>query len=371
MWWLKIHRWLGLATLIPMAILGVTGSAQVWPEETEALLNSQREVAATADPAQISQAHIAAAREALAPYGAITSVRLGAVGEPIIASTAGYSDPPFGIGAPGGMSRQAYVDPETAEVIDNTDSSGGFMWYMHFIHGLFLIPGWGRQLVGIMGLFLTVSAATGLWVFWPGKSRFLAGLKWQKRDGFNLNLHRQSGVILSIVIIVEAISGAWISFPGFFASIVDPGVEQPVRRRGPPPGSGGPQAEPLVAEDGAWIVALEQAQGAVEGRPTAISVPMGEDGSWTISFAGESMNANVSVPLGAGELSVQEAPAFGRPPPSTRAGVVAGTMREVHYALTGGIVWEVLVFLSGIALTFLSISGVYVWARRKFSGAKS
>ena len=58
MLWLKIHRWLGLALLIPMALLGFTGSMQVWPEEAEALLNPQREVAATADPAVITPALI-------------------------------------------------------------------------------------------------------------------------------------------------------------------------------------------------------------------------------------------------------------------------------------------------------------------------
>ncbi len=368
MLWVKIHRWLGLATLIPMAILGVTGSAQVWPEETEALLNTQREVAATADPAAITEQHIANAREALEPYGSIVSVNVGAVGEPLVASTAGYADPPFGIGAPGGMTRQAYVDPDSAAVIDNTDSAGGFMWYMHFIHGLFLIPGWGRQLVGIMGLFLTISAVTGIYVFWPGTKRVIAALKWQKRDGFNLNVHRQSGFLLSLVIIIEAITGAWISFPTFFASIVEPGVEQPVRRRGPPPGAPAP-AEPLVMEDGQWVLALERASSAFDGRPTAINVPRGEDGAWSISLAGEGTNATVSVPLGAGEVTVEERPAVNGPPPGftqTRASAIAGFMRQAHYATIGGIIWEILVFLSGIALTFLSISGVYVWAKRKF-----
>lgn len=358
--WLQIHRWLGIVLLIPMAVLGLTGSAQVWPEETEALLNPQREVAASADPATITTDHIAAARTALADYGPVTRIELGEVGAPIIASSTPYAEPLFGIGGP--VSRQAWVDPASGEVIDNAANSGGFMWYMHFIHGLFLIPSVGRQIVGIMGLFLTISGITGIIVFWPGRQRVMAALKWQKRDGKLLNLHRQSGFLLAIVLIVEAISGAWISFPGVFAALVEPGVEQPQRpRRG-----FGPQGTPVEAEDAAWMAALEAGTAAYAGRPTGISAPTVESGMWTVTLAGEGMNATVSVPVGGGAASVEEAPAMdGPPPPSTRAGAWATFMRQAHYATIGGFVWQILVFLSGIALTYLAISGVWVWGRRE------
>ena len=363
--WLQVHRWLGIVLLLPMAVLGVTGSAQVWPEETEAMLNPQREVAASADPADISAGHVAAARTVLADYGPVTRIELGEVGAPIVASSAPYAEPPFGIGGP--VSRHAWVDPASGEVIDNAANAGGFMWYMHFIHGLFLIPGVGRQIVGIMGLFLTISGITGIVVFWPGRKRVMAALKWQKRDGKLLNLHRQSGFLLAVVLIVEAITGAWISFPGFFAMLVEPGVEQPERpRRG-----GGPQGTPIEAEDGAWMAALDAGKAAWAGRPTAINAPTVESGAWTVSLAGEGVNANVTVPLDGGVASVEEAPAMTGPPPaSTRAGAVSMWMRQAHYATIGGFVWQVLVFLSGIALTYLAISGVWVWGRRELFGKR-
>jgi uncharacterized iron-regulated membrane protein len=363
--WLSVHRWLGIVLLIPMAVLGLTGSAQVWPEETEALLNPQREVAATADPAAITADHVAAARAALADYGPVTRIELGGPGNPILASSAPYAEPPFGIGGP--VSRQAWVDPASAGVIDSAASSGGFMWYMHFIHGLFLIPGIGRQLVGIMGLFLTISAVTGIYVFWPGAKRMVAALKWQRRDGKMLNLHRQSGFVLSVVLIVEAITGAWISFPGFFAMLVEPGVEQPERPRR----EGGPEGTPIEAEDAAWIAALQAGQAAFAGRPTAIAAPTVESGAWTVTLAADGVNGTVTVPLGGGVPVVEQAPAMdGPPPPSTRAGAVFMWMRQAHYATIGGVVWQLLVFLSGIALTFLAVSGIWVWARRELVGKR-
>lgn len=361
--WLTIHRWLGIVLLIPMALLGFSGSLQVWPEETEALMNRERAVAATADPALLTAAHVSAARTGLAEYGPITRIELGEVGSAIVATSAPYGPPT--IASRGPVARQVWVDPDSAQVLDSGDTAS-FMGLMHMLHGVLLIPGVGRQVVGIMGLFLTISGITGLVVFWPGMRRFVAGLRWQRRDGKALNLHRQSGVILSLVLIVEAITGAWISFPGFFASLVEPGVEQPQR-----PPRGGSEGTPLEAEDASWMIAAQSAQAAYDGRLTSIAAPMAETQAWTVTMSRPGKTATVTVPLGGGTPEVKEEEAREGPPPATsRAGAVGTWMRQAHYALIGGFAWQVLVFLSGWALTFLAISGVYVWGKRQLLGKK-
>ncbi len=359
--WLDVHRWLGIILLIPMAVLGVTGSAQVWPEETEALLNPSREVAASADPAALTATDVAAARAGASEYGPLTVLEIGELGTPLVAHTAPYAEPLHGIGGP--VSRLIYVDPDSAQVIDSAPSSGSFMWYMHFVHGLFLIPNGGRQVVGWMGWFLLVSSITGLVVFWPGMGRVVAALRWRKRDGKAMNLHRQSGFLLSLVIVVEAVTGAWISFPQAMASLVEPGVEQPQRRRPPGPGAGG---EPLNVSDEAWIDALAEAQIAFPGRPKSIAAPSRKTGAWQVELVGDGVDGSVSVPVNGGEITVEEREQRAGPPsPSTRAGAIATVMRQLHYATIGGIIWQLLVFLSGFALTFLAVSGIYTWGKRK------
>lgn len=361
--WLKVHRWLGIALLIPMALLGFSGSLQVWPEETEALLNPEREVAATADPAALTGDHIAAARTALADYGAINRIELGEPGTAIVATSVPYAPPQ--IGSRGPVARQVWVDPDSAQAIDSGDTAN-FMSFMHLLHGILLIPEVGRQVVGIMGLFLVFSGVSGIVIFWPGMARVVAALKWQKREGAMLNLHRQSGFLLSLVLIFEAITGAWISFPGFFASIVEPGVEQPQRPR-----RGGPEGTPLEADDAAWIAAAQAATAAYDGRLTSIAAPMQETQAWTVTMSSPGKTAEITLPLGGGAPEVkEEAARQGPPPPTTRAGAIASWMRGAHYATIGGFVWQVLVFLSGWALTFLAISGVWVWGRRELFGKK-
>ena len=85
-------------------------------------------------------------------------------------------------------------------------------------------------------------------------------------------------------------------------------------------------------------------------------------------MAGEGKDATVTVPLAQGgslQVEEREARPEGPPPATTRAGAIGGVMRGIHYATIGGIVWQVIVFLSGWVLTFAALSGLYIWAKRK------
>lgn len=364
--WLFIHRWLGIALLIPMALLGLTGSALVWPEETELLVNPQRSVSAQADPANITAAHVDVASVAMAEHGPITAALIGEPGYPLVMGTNPVAGPFMGLGPPTRMA--AYIDPETAEFLDSKRSTGDFMWYMHAIHGHLLLSGIGRPVVGFMGLFLIISAITGLVVWWPGRSKMLAALKWRKWEGKLLNVHRQSGVLLSLVLIVEAVTGAWISFPAFFTMLVEPGADTAEGHSHGPrqagPGTGGPPPPPVAFSGAQWESAIAQAQAAYPGRLSGIQAPATADGEWTFQMAGAQGPAELHVPaiIGAGEVEIH----FSDPDPG-RASVVATTMDEVHAARIGGPIWQWLTFISGIFLAFLSISGLYVWAKRKIT----
>ncbi|MCC7394195.1 MAG: PepSY domain-containing protein [Sphingomonadaceae bacterium] len=362
-WWLFVHRWLGLALLVPMAMLGVTGSALVWPDKTELLLNPQRAVAAHADPARIEARHIATARAGLATYGPVTAALIGEPGFPLMLGTAPVAPPHMGLGPPTRMT--TYVDPLSGQLIDTKRSTGDFIWYMHAIHGHLLLRGVGRPVVGVMGIFLLLSAITGIVIWWPGRGRILSALRWRRREGKLLNIHRQSGVLLSLVLIVEAISGLWISFPGFFAMIVDPGAAHVAgghggEARGPrSPGNPRPPSPPPTIADQKWVDVLAQAQAAYPGRPTSIAVPKSAGGAWEVGVNGARGPATLRIP-DTGPVAIEVA-ADG----ATRASRWEAAMTDVHAATIGGPIWQWLSFLSGIALTFLSLSGLYIWGKRR------
>lgn len=361
-WWLRIHRWLGLALLVPMALLGLTGSALVWPEKTELLLNPQRAVSAEADPAAIEVRHIAAARDALAQYGPVTAAMIGDVGDPMVFGTSPIAPPHMGLGPPTRMA--AYIDPVSGNLLDIRRSTGDFMWFMHAIHGHLLLKGVGRPVVGVMGLFLLISAVTGLVIWWPGRRKILAALKWRKREGKMLNVHRQSGVLLSLVLIVEAITGAWIAFPDFFAAMVTPTTAQAhgVEHEAQPAANEGPlSSAPIAFADEHWVAALTAARTAYPARPASMQAPASNDGSWQFMLVGSKGPAEVLIPAQGGVAQVDY-----RLQTATTATRMEYAMTAFHAGQVGGPIWQWLTFLSGIFLAFLSISGLYVWGKRKF-----
>jgi uncharacterized iron-regulated membrane protein len=57
-----------------------------------------------------------------------------------------------------------------------------------------MIPGgWGRPLVGAVGVFMFVSCLTGIWLWWPLSGGFASGFRWKRRNTLNANLHYLTG----------------------------------------------------------------------------------------------------------------------------------------------------------------------------------
>jgi uncharacterized iron-regulated membrane protein len=57
-----------------------------------------------------------------------------------------------------------------------------------------MIPGgWGRPVVGWVGVFMFVSCLTGIWLWWPLSGGFASGFQWKRRNTTNANLHYLTG----------------------------------------------------------------------------------------------------------------------------------------------------------------------------------
>ena len=60
-----------------------------------------------------------------------------------------------------------WLDPRDARVIDQASASSGLVQVMHVLHGSLMVPGWGRTIVGWVGVFMLVSSISGMWLWWP------------------------------------------------------------------------------------------------------------------------------------------------------------------------------------------------------------
>lgn len=345
--WLQVHKWIGLALAVLIIPISVTGSALVWHDWLDAQLEPQRhEVLGQAGLPP--SAYAAAATAALGPDERLTTLRFSPEGEPVVASA---SKPAVGGGRPERIN--TYLDPRDASVIERASANDGLVRVMHVLHGSMMIPGgWGRPIVGWVGVFMFVSCLTGIWLWWPLSGGFRTGFRWQRRNTTNANLHYLTGFWVLIPLAMLSATGAWISFPSVFG----------VFESGPPRGPGGPgegpggSSQPLVETQTSVDAAVAAATPLATGPLLAVTWPTDRQAEWTIQFETDGPPA---------EVKVADADATALPPEPPRPETLARTMRRWHDGTDMGAVWQIVIFLGGIIPALLSVTGIIIWWRAR------
>ena len=243
-----------------------------------------------------------------------------------------------------------WLNPSNAGVIDSASASSGPVQVMHVLHGSLMVPGWGRTIVGWVGVFMLISCLTGIWLWWPLSGSVRSGFQWKRRNTLNANLHYMTGFWILIPLAMLSFTGAWISFPklfGMFESRPAPSSTDRMRAM---------RAAPLEAP----VLTIDQARAAAQphatGELVSIGWPTDQKAEWKISFKREGGAADVAVADATGEVTPPKPP-----PPET----VARTMRRWHDGTGMGPVWQVVIFLGGIIPALLSVTGIIIWWRAR------
>ena len=224
--WFQVHKWLGLTLAILVIPISLTGAALVWHDWLDERLNPERAVDARARPSRLRLCRAPPSAWRRPASGCSASAfrpRRGAV-------VATLAQPP----QPGGgrpVRTTLYLHPADARLLDRSASNEGAVHVMHVLHGSLMVPGVGRQIVGWVGVAMLLSSLTGLWLWWPLNGRVRRGLRWNRRPTTSENLHHQGGFWVALPLAVLSFTGAWISFPAFFAGISgDPAGPSPAER---------------------------------------------------------------------------------------------------------------------------------------------
>jgi len=364
--WLDVHLWLGVGLFVVLVPLGVSGAFLVWHDQIDAVIHPHRFAVSEGDTTLAASAYLDAARRAYGDRAVVTQLRLPQeAGDPVVASGRVKGPPP----APGQRPRSltAWIDPATAKVLDVADTRDEVINVMHRLHGSLLIttPGLGRKIVGWLGWAMSLSCLTGLWLWWPRNGRVLKGLRWRRSPSTMNNLHHMFGFWVLIPLLLVSLTGVYISFPETSRKLfgVAPPAENPARGGQPKGAARGPNnAPPLAAPnlpiDMAVAAAMAEKPGA---RLSAISLPTeGKRPSWRIQFAGEGHVLPTSVQVSDADGAIVKGRGGpGQPDPVSR------WMRKTHDAQDTPFIWQVLVFLTGVAPPLLGVTGTVMWLRRR------
>jgi hypothetical protein len=145
-------------------------------------------------------------------------------------------------------------------------------------------------------------------------------------------------------------TGAWISFPAFFGALSGaPQQQGPDRARAM-------RAAPL-AETGMNVdSAVEAAKAHAPGGLVSIAWPTDQAPEWKIQSERKG---------GPAEVKVADTDGRATPPSPPKPEPIARTMRRLHDGTGMGLVWQIIIFLGGIAPALLAITGIIMWLRNR------
>jgi uncharacterized iron-regulated membrane protein len=348
--WFSIHKWIGLLLAALIIPISLTGSVLVWHHWIDEALNPQRH-AATGAPALSPGAYAEAARPALAPGERIAQISYPEHGEGPILVTAARPPQP---GAARPVRTNVWLDPSNGRVLDTAPSNGGPVQVMHVLHGSLMVPGWGRTIVGWVGVFMFISCLTGLWLWWPVTGGVRSGFRWRRQNSTNANLHHQAGFWILLPLAMLSFTGLWISFPSVFSGFE---ANQARTRGAPPDRMRAMRPRPLERTALTADRALAAAAPHAAGPLVTVTWPTDQASSWKIAFA----------PHGGAATEVEVADATGKatPPRPPRPETLARTMRRWHDGTGMGPIWRVVIFVGGIVPALLAITGIVMWLRSR------
>jgi uncharacterized iron-regulated membrane protein len=368
-WW-TLHRWIALALCVLLVPIAISGAPLVWKDALDALVHPAR-YAVTGTAVTSPSVYLESARTALPPGFGPMAVRFPAdEGQPVTVMARGE-----GAGA-----RQlliVYHDPPTGRALDVVDFRSSLFGFLHRFHENLTIPEYsGRAIVGWAGVGMLILSLTGIWLWWPRNGAFLRGLRWHRSTLTTANLHHLFGFWISLPLAFVSLTGIYLGFPQTARSTM--AAIAPMSPQGRSVFAGQIARDTQLSAD----AALEAARAAKAGwQPAAVflaTLPQGQGQgqgggrrgpgerrdaeqspapTWRIQLRhSQSLEvATVLVNDHTRDTQVMPAPLAG-----DRA---AQWIRFLHDGSRGGIVWQWLVFLTGVFPPIFAVTGITMWLR--------
>ena len=352
---LQVHLWLALILCVPMIVIGISGSALLL--QREILAGSIPSVGTPGQSQPIPNIIAAAQRAAPANMrpnrfelparnGAASVVRLSPSTE-------------------GGASVDIYVDPVSLKILGTSEvvERGPVLAFLITIHAfLAMPPPIGLPFVGWTGVIMTLMGISGVVLWWPGKGQWRRAFLLRRGTRgipFYFDLHRVAGIWGLLVFLAVSVSGIYLTFPqkiGPFVKAHLSGEDTVTKPQlGYVAGSG-----PICPEQ-----AIALARSAVpNARVASLELP-GADKTFVVELEPQGLaptEPHVVVVLDAdtADLSYIDDPRNYSFPDQ-----LLNWQHLLHFGVGLGLLWKVLVFLSGLLPLLLAITGLTVWWKKR------
>ncbi|WP_169457914.1 PepSY-associated TM helix domain-containing protein [Ottowia thiooxydans] len=399
--WVRVHRYVGLATAVFLFIAGVTGAVIAFADEIDAALNaSLLRVPVRAEPVLGPDA-LARAVEAAEPQVQVNRVFLKR--EPGHSVRISVSPRPGrGDSATKPLAfSDLYVDPYDGRILGDRQwqafrlDRANLIPFLFRLHYALHLPGkWGVWLMGAVSLLWTLDCFVGFYLTLPKRARnksaeLLAGQSsvlrkpsvfmkrwkpawqvnwWASSHRLHFDLHRAAGLWLWIVLLPVAMSGVYLNLR---SEVFLPVVSTLAQVTKPPasqlPKTAAANAAPAMGFERAVHMAGAALPLVAQDFEPRFVTYMRRQGVYRVGFQEPGWRKGI--------FKIREEQVYldartGRP--LARASYDEGTAADkflawqypLHSGEIFGFYGRLLVGISGVAVALLSVTGVVIWWRR-------
>jgi uncharacterized iron-regulated membrane protein len=352
------HLWVGLILSIPLIVIGISGSILMLQFEMPRL--GVPHAPGRGEIRSIEEI-VAAARATLRADARITRIGMPIErGEPASIRHVAQQQRDGGGNYGGNI---VYVDPVTLEILGQ-----GFQNRPHWIfgtmrtlHATLFVQGLSeRSLVGWIGVAMLLLSLSGLVLWWPRHGRWRSAFSIRRgARGFVLHhdLHAAFGIWTFALFIILSVSGIYLSFPRTFRDGVEfilpmgynfsPEAEAPATAGLPPL-----NLDEAVALTRRFVPDVDPATIQIPNRATEVLVMTFQPRGYGVG----SPTVLVSVDRQARSVAYVDDPrayAIGEQ--------VVIWQRLLHSGLGLGLIYKLLVFVSGFLPLLFAITGLRMW----------
>lgn len=371
----RLHRYAGLSLALFLTLSGLTGSAIVFNEEIDAWLNPTLFKAQTLG-SPLSPSELARRVERTLPLARVTLIPLvNKDGETALLRVEGKNGATLDYD-------EVFADPATGVVQGRRlwgaccFSREHIMPFLYLFHYTLQLPGdWGLLLMGIIGCLWAIDCFVGFALTLPRAKPFFERWKiaWTvKRNAgnfrLNLDLHRAGGLWLWGILLIIATSGVAMNLPdqvfrpvlSIFSTLKTSSIDIAAKRA-----TTHPLTPKLTFED---AIARTSQVGASRGwhvHPQLVFL-FSTHNAYGVGFTREGESAETGLGQSYLYLDNQSGKVIASDimGEGSAGDVYASAQYQLHTGRILGLPGRILILLTGLVVAMLSMTGVYIWARK-------
>jgi uncharacterized iron-regulated membrane protein len=385
-----LHRWVGLTMAMFLLIVGLTGSLLAFNSELERVFTPQLFAKPRPGVAALDLATLTTRAEALALQGRVTGVTLT---EPDQASVSFEARENPATGQPYDLGfTELFVDPWTSEELgrrkrgDLSQGAVNLMPFIYDLHWRLALGDIGQWVLGIVALIWTIDCFVAFYLTLPHTltafwRRWKPAWLIKRRAGFyrlNFDLHRAGGLWLWAMLFIFAWSSVMMDWRPAYEFVTKAVFSDYRSPSYPLPRS----ASEKPALD--WRAALARGERLISEQAALHDFTAGEPLS--LSYVKEANAYYYEVrgsrdlfersPKGGGTFVTFDGDSgalieLSQPTGEHAGNTVESWLYALHMARVFGLPYRIFVSLLGLAIVMLSVTGVYIWWKKRQARKKA